>query len=735
MTRIILSTLVLLLALSPLLAQEPGPEAPPAAPPAVDDPEAIIQITPKQGGWDVEELFRTISEYTGQSIVYDPANPQIRQKKIEFVGVQRVPRGKLFDWFQSLLSFQRLILVPVGPSGHEQWMALDLNAAQITNRPIFVSEDRLEEWEDRDGVYIVSTITTKFLTDTSRARNALAQMATRQIGRINDVPGNLAFIVGDFAPVVVSMYRLLRAMDVEPMEYSPVAETYLLKWAVASEMEPLLIDLLQSDDQARAQRRAAQPGVPEKPDPKIIADTRQDAIIVYAVPEDQARISGLIALLDQEVQYKRGNIHIRPIRHTSASDLADLLTELIRGAGVGRRTSGTTRPTRPGTQGGPQGGQITGNEEEPIIVADDRSNSLLIQATATQMLDLDELIEKIDVARDQVLVEAALIELSVDDLLRFGVEMVSAATKDRLEDDSYFGGTQFGLSTITDTDGDGIPDINIPIIGQGLNAGIFNNDYFPFLLQALQTDGRAQALSMPSVVVEDGSQATMTVSDEEPYSIRSTDTGGNTNFSVDFTEAEISLDISPHISSDNYLRLHIVQKVQSFGTRASEDLPPPKTGRELETDIVVPNGYTVVMGGLIDEKKQEADSGIPYLRDIPILGYLFGARRETSSKTSLFLFVTPRILRQGPKNDFADYHRETWERKLLADELLERAVAIPSARFKGAEDEAAISELERIQESGWLDMPRYKGTARKAMDAEEAMDRFEEIRRAKEAGK
>ncbi|MCU0727779.1 MAG: hypothetical protein MUE73_18630, partial [Planctomycetes bacterium] len=76
-----------------------------------------------------------------------------------------------------------------------------------------------------------------------------------------------------------------------------------------------------------------------------------------------------------------------------------------------------------------------------------------------------------------------------------------------------------------------------------------------------------------------------------------------------------------------------------------------------------------------------------------------------------------------------------WERKLLADELLERAVAIPSARFKGAEDEAAISELERIQESGWLDMPRYKGTARKAMDAEEAMDRFEEIRRAKEAGK
>ena len=353
------------------------------------------------------------------------------------------------------------------------------------------------------------------------------------------------------------------------------------------------------------------------------------------------------------------------------------------------------------------------------------------------MLDLDDLIAKIDVPRDQVLVEAALIELSVTTSCGTGSKWSPTATNDRLNDDALFGGTQFGLSTITDTDGDGIPDINIPIIGQGLNAGIFKNDYFPFLLQALQTDGRAQALSMPSVVVEDGAQATMTVSDEEPYSIRSTDSGGNTNFSVDFTQAEISLDISPHISSDNYLRLHIVQKVQSFGTRASEDLPPPKTARELETDIVVPNGYTVVMGGLIDEKKQEADAGIPLLRDIPVLGFLFGSRRETSSKTSLFLFVTPRILRQGQNNDFADYHRATWERKILADELLEQAVDIPGGRFKGQEEAEAeeTSDLEKIQDSGWLDTPRYKGTARPKLSAEEAKDRFDEIRRAKETSK
>ena len=90
-----------------------------------------------------------------------------------------MPKEDLFAWFQSLLSFQRLILVPVGPREHEQWMALDLNASQITNRPIFVPEDDIENWADRDGVYIVSTITVKNMGDTSRARNALRANSDR----------------------------------------------------------------------------------------------------------------------------------------------------------------------------------------------------------------------------------------------------------------------------------------------------------------------------------------------------------------------------------------------------------------------------------------------------------------------------------------------------------------------------------------------------------------------------
>jgi len=717
MRKVILAALALTLIAGPLMAQ------------AVEDEKELIQITPKEGGWEIEELFRTIAEYTGESIVYDPQAPQIARKKIEFVGTQTVPKDQLFAWFQSLLSFQRLILVPVGPEGHEQWMALDLNASQITNRPIFVEEDEIENWSDRDGVYIVTTITVKNMGDTSRARNALAQLSTRQIGRINDVPGNRSFVVADFAPVVASMYRLLKAMDKKPLEYVAVARTYRLENAVALELEPILINLLSQQTTPTVSRgRGAAQGVPNKPEAQIIADTRQDAIIVFAIPEDQDKIAEIVALLDQEVIYKRGNIHYRAVRHTNAPELAEILNQLVSGTRTGSSTRRPTPGRRPGAPGPVSSGTLTGSQEDPIIVADGRTNGLLIQATTTQMDDIDDLIEQIDVPRDQVLVEAALVELSIDDLIQFGVELLSATTQGSPNERTFFGGTNFGLTTLTDTDGDNIPDINVPNATQGLTAGIFDNGRFPVVLQALSSTSQARALSIPSVVVEDGSQARMTVSDQIPYTVRSRDAAGDTNFSVDFADAEITLDISPHISSDNYLRLHIHQIVQSFRAQTNPELPPPRTSREIETDIVIPDGYTVVMGGLINEIKSETQQGVPYLEDIPLLGYFFSGRSNAKTTTSLFLFVTPHILKHT-KGDFTDYHELTWRRKLLADKLLDETVSIYNARFKlDPQEREEDSEADQIEDSGYTDVPRYHDTVAAPPRPEEWSKRFDEAR-------
>ena len=198
--------------------------APAASQDTVTDKKADdgkFHFTPRDGGAHIEEFLQFIVDNTDATLIYDPASPQLRGRKIEMKGPVTLPKKDVFDWVRSVLSFQRLILVPTGPRQANSWMVLDMNAPQITNHPEFVPANELAAWADKDGAYIVTTITMKHLTDTARARNALAQLSTRQIGRINDVPQTRSFIIGDFAPAVVSMWKLLMKMDEEAGKIPP----------------------------------------------------------------------------------------------------------------------------------------------------------------------------------------------------------------------------------------------------------------------------------------------------------------------------------------------------------------------------------------------------------------------------------------------------------------------------------------------------------------------------------
>jgi len=180
--------------------------------------EDVWTLPPKPGGHEVEEFLSMLAGATDRAFLFDPQSPQIARKKIEFAGAQEVPRDRLFSWGRSVLRFHRLILVPVGPSDGNLYMVVDANSPQVTQRPVFVPEGDLHEWADEDGAYITTTITLEHLTDTSRARNALAQLCTRTVGRVNDVPDARSFVVTDFAPVVCAMEEALRRMDEKAAE-------------------------------------------------------------------------------------------------------------------------------------------------------------------------------------------------------------------------------------------------------------------------------------------------------------------------------------------------------------------------------------------------------------------------------------------------------------------------------------------------------------------------------------
>lgn len=719
----------------------------PPAPPPQDKPEAaqpgpkpddgdVVRILPQDGGWKVEDLFKHIHRTTGKSILYDSGpTGKVKSAKVEFIGEYAIRRSELFDWLQAVLSYCSLVLVPVGPKGpdgEQQWFCLDQANAMVKTRPVYIDEDDIPKYADRDGLYVVTSVTLKHISDTQRVRTALQPLSTTTagIGRVQDIQGSRALILGDFAPVVAAMKRLLDYIDQENPRIEPRMEVVELKFAVASELEPIITDLIESSDQPGRQQPRQQGQPEEEPQPKIIPDDRLDALIIYATDRYMGKIKTLITQLDVPTK-ARGRLHFVPLRHTDAEETADLLEELVDGAS--RSASGTTRTARSsrtnratpttapaaGGPGGPFGG--TGTEGQPVIIPDKSSNSLIIHASPTQFEHIAELIEQLDTSRPQVLIETILVELGLSDTLALGTELFSSnddiavdtdgdGTADAItEARKFFGATGFGLSeTVTqDVGGVILPTGRSPILGTGLTAGIFKNGKLPVLISLFQSSGRAKILTMPSLVTNDNRKASLRIKRTTSYreNVRD-DTGTNTD-SFQQVDAESELTISPHISSDNYLRLEISQTVSNFGTRPSPDAPPDQTERSVETEVTLPDAYTVVLGGLIQDEERSSVSKVPILGDIPVIGFFFRQTEDTSSPGRLFVFVTPRILRD--MENFTDYHKLTWERKLLSSDLFGEDIQFPVENFHGpAAPESAAEKLRRLEKSGALSGARLK---------------------------
>jgi hypothetical protein len=157
--------------------------------------------------------MKLVADTLDVNFVYDPQAPQIARGKIEIEGTVTLAKSELFDWARALFFTHRMVFVPVGLEKAETWSVVDLNSPLVTQRPIFVDEKDIDQWRTKAGAYIVTSVKLSHLRDTSRIRNALAQLSTRMVGRINDNPATASVVIGDFAPVVYAQVKLLRETD------------------------------------------------------------------------------------------------------------------------------------------------------------------------------------------------------------------------------------------------------------------------------------------------------------------------------------------------------------------------------------------------------------------------------------------------------------------------------------------------------------------------------------------
>ncbi|MCG3183145.1 MAG: hypothetical protein ICCCNLDF_01229 [Planctomycetes bacterium] len=277
--------------------------------------------------------------------------------------------------------------------------------------------------------------------------------------------------------------------------------------------------------------------------------------------------------------------------------------------------------------------------ENGKVVANPDRNSLIVYELESRIANIDAIMLAMDTAPEQVLITAKLVEVSLDDYMGYGLELFTSHSADNLNDGRFTGSSQDSTSGTAGG-----------LFGQptGFDPffATFTNPRIDVRLELLANEGRVETLSQPTQMVSNRQQARIEVGQEIPYLESQGATGGTTTASVSFKEVSIVMEVTPTVLENGLIRLEVTVTVREvIGNVAIEgNNTPVLSKRESKTDVFIRDGETLVMGGLIRERERSEENGLPFLKDIPFLGYLFKSANRTTSKTDLLFFLRPQIV-------------------------------------------------------------------------------------------
>jgi general secretion pathway protein D len=423
--------------------------------------------------------------------------------------------------------------------------------------------------------------------------------------------------------------------------------------------------------QAQQQVAAQQPGgsTTLTGGPVMVIDESRGIIIYYGTSSQRDQLRALVKQLDP--QSEKVIIGVYKLKNSDAEQVAQVIQNLLSnsqptgtssllpggGTQAGSRYQRNQR-NQPATQNQPAGtpprtsgatsrsgtGDLT-LESNGFVIADKANNQILVKAPVGQQPEFRKLIDKLDLRRPQVFIEAKIIVVNWDDKMRlaFETQLINAGgTGGALN-------TNFGLGTFAS--GAAITAVKTVTPLAGLSAAVIKSDQVPIIVNALQTKTDARILSTPQILVNDNEDAEIISVDSEPTATTTQVTGvpSQTSFGG-YEDAGTTLQVTPSISEGGYIRLKYSIELSSFTgpatSTATESLPPPKQKNNLDAgNITIPSDTTVIVGGLNFDSRSLTKSQIPLLGDIPLIGLLFQDRNTENRTTSLYVFLTPHVLR------------------------------------------------------------------------------------------
>jgi general secretion pathway protein D len=352
-------------------------------------------------------------------------------------------------------------------------------------------------------------------------------------------------------------------------------------------------------------------------------------------------------------------LHVYPVKNGNAAQLANLLSQIYGGgAGGGARTARSNqRSVAPGmtaagggnaqasanTNGAAQAGGGSFQIDDNIrVVSDDYNNSLLVYAAPYEYTKIRKTLEQLDVVATQVLIEASIVEVTLTDDLKYGLEW----TFDNAVGSDYNGGGLLDL-------GSGLGRVT-----PGFSYSITNSaGAVRAVLNTLAQESLINVISTPSVMVLDNHTAQIQVGDQQPIQNQQVVTnGGNVQTSITYRDTGVRLEVTPSVNDGGLVTMEIAQEVTDVGPIDTATGQRSFLNRNVNSKVAVRNGESVVLGGLIRDNATTGRNGVPLLMDIPVIGNLFSTTTDNESRTELLVFITPRVLESD--QDLRDLGRE-----------------------------------------------------------------------------
>ena len=561
---------------------------------------------------DIRKVVEAVSEVTGKNFILDPRVTG----KVTLLSAAPMSPDAFYEAFLSILQVHGYVAIT---SGDLIKIIPDATARQFAG-PIGTSGTAGPDDLATQVVQVRNVGATQLVP--------ILRPLIPQYGHMVAHAGSNMLIISDRAANVARMVAIIRRIDQASDEDIEVVS---LEHASAAEIVRIMTAL------TGAPRADGAPTTTS-----LVADARTNSVLIGGDKADRLRLRTLIAHLDTPLE-GGGDTKVRYLRYADAEDLAAKLQQHFTA-----QTTGAAQAA----------GAAASSALNVSVWADTQTNAIVVNAPPKMMRSLMQIVDKLDIRRAQVLVEAIIVEVIADKTAELGVTW---AIRDEDGSNTPVGVTNFPsagpgvvqLAGAAASDGAVDPG---SLIGEGITVGVGRISdtglSFAAILRALQGDADTNIISTPSIVTTDNEEASLNVGQEVPFVTGSYSNTGSTGGAVNpfqtinREQIGVKLTITPQINAGDSMLLKISQEISNIAqSAAAVDLITNE--RIIETTVIVDDGQILVLGGLLEDVLRESDQRVPILGSIPGLGALFRTRTTDKVKTNLLVFIRPKILRDS----------------------------------------------------------------------------------------